>query len=203
MHKKRMVYFIAAAIALILSGCGTPLPKYVEPNPDLTKVARLRVTVPPGVGLNATIYPDNTNACVSNNGAQELPVHTNTSGMAGNSTKLIGMPYTSPWGSEFNVPADQPLTIQLSYSGSNGRFSAYCIRAFRFTPEAQKDYQMFVMAGIGDTNNPCIFEFGELKQGQVDSKGTPVLSNVRATPVWVEGTQSWKRNCPAASEKTH
>jgi hypothetical protein len=194
-----------AAMALIgsLTGCGTPLPKYVEPDAKLTKVARLRIVVLPGISPGVLVYPDNQNECVSREGATKFPVHTNTSGFAGESTTKIGMPFgttfNGKWGSEFYIPAGTPMTIGATYSGGSERLSVSCQRAFRFRPEVGRDYQLFFFAGaVSMTQGACQFELGEIKEGRSDSRGNAIVTSVPFTPVWTEGSREWKERCVSA-----
>jgi hypothetical protein len=194
------VLIIAATLGMGLSGCGSSLPKYTEPDSKQMRTARLRIVVPAGVGAEVATYPHSNSICLQEEGALELPTHINTSGFAGESKKKIGMPLEKSFegkiGTEMYIPATQPMTIGARYSGTG----MSCFRAFRFSPAENKDYQLFIMAGSGgvNINDSCMME---LKEMPPSAKSSTEFIPVKFEQIVVEGSPAWGLLCSTNKAK--
>lgn len=183
----------------VLSGCATSLPPYLEPDPAREPTARLRTAVIPGVSANVFMHQNNnSNMCLIENEAAEIPVHTNTSGFAGESKKKIGMPFIDVYwekiGSEMYIPAKDDLTFSASFSGAGAVSRTSCRVAFRFRPLPDKNYQLFFQAGQQKNGHgACIAELQEIVEDLTSKKMIQI--DVPRIPVVVKGSPAWNVFC--------
>ncbi len=191
------------AISLIaifmLTGCAAPLPKFIEPDPTQTPVARMRTAIPIGVGASVSIHQNSSDICLDLPNGFELPIHTNTSGLAGPSKKLIGMPSTDSIslknGSEIYIPADKDVTLYAFFTYANSMYRVICRQGFKFTPKKNHDYQIDLAHGLPNNTdaNACRFKLSEINDA---SQGKWELVEVKAvTPVVVPGNPVWDMAC--------
>jgi len=191
----------------MLSACSTTLPKYVEPDPASTDTANLRVVVYAGVGAIISIHPNKEGRCLEYEGAEKLPIHTNTSGLFVEGDKKIGMPasdaYSKKIGNEMYIPASQFVTIGAEYWGSNGVHRAYCHNAFMFYAAKGKNYEIHFFAGVGGKEGAvCKSDLVIIPEGH--SEGTRLQPQV-TIPKLVKGSPLWDSACKSdesAGKKT-
>ncbi len=140
--------------------------------------------------------------CLVEDGAVELPVHTNVSGFSGESKKKIGMPFETvraeKIGSEMYIPAKGDLTLSASFSGYGGVYGAVCRVAFRFKPLPDKNYQLIVQAGQQQGGRGvCVLDFKEILE---DSTSNKMISRVvERIPLAVKGSPAWNARCSDGS----
>ena len=191
-------------LIIVLSGCAASLPPYLEPNTAKEPTARLRTVIIPGVSAKVLLHQNNnSNSCLVENGAVEIPVHTNVSGFAGESKRKIGMPFADAYwakiGSEVYIPAKDDLTFSASFYGAGATYGVSCRTAFRFKPMPEKNYQLFVQAGQGkDGRGVCIIELQEIYEDSVNKK--MIQRDVVRSPVIVKGSPTWKSLCGGGNE---
>jgi hypothetical protein len=204
-----MIYIYQVFICILsvfLVGCADPRPKYIEPDPKTTQTARLRICVLPGAHARIALHPNSdADNCLKEKGSVSLPFHENSSGFAGDSEIKIGMPlgdtYWGKIGAEMYISATSPITIGVEYSATGTVYRTYCGKAFRFQPNAGKDYQLSFMFGDSPNGRSCILDFKEVSEGDLDSTGKLTSPNVPYVPVIANGSPAWELVCVKKLEK--
>ena len=198
----QLLYLSSLLAVVALSGCAAPFPPYKEPDPAKEVTARLRVSVVAGVKATVLQHQNNSSDCLIEKGAVEIPVHTNVSGLAGESKRKIGMPvvdaYWEKIGSEVYLPATDDLTLSVTFSGAGSLYRAACLVAFRFTPLPARNYQLVLQAGQKQGGGgACFIDFQEIVENKESMKYSQEQVPVRA--VAVRGSRGWDALCATQS----
>lgn len=196
-----MRFLLSLFVISILSGCGTSLPKFTEPDPSKMHVFRMRISSPIGVSASVSIHQNSTNSCLNFQDGFELPFKSNISGFGGPSKKLIGMPLPDTSGvrniGEMYLPADDDITIYASFSNSNGMYQVNCRQSVKFSPKKNHDYQIDLVAGFPAKTsakaNSCQLTLSEIRE-----VGTAKWELAEVTPITavvVPGSPLWYLTC--------
>lgn len=191
--------------SILIGGCAAP-PTYEEPDPSITPVAKLRVSVGMGMIASVSVHPNNDEKnCLIEENKKTLPVETNTSGFPRMSQpKTIGIPgFESEKGwveSEIHIPASDDLTFAVSYSWLHARGGRYiCSQAVRFSPREDRSYRIRLFAGdpTKSSFSPCYLELREIHLNDAPPLNSVGVKETPYSLVVVKHSKLWGLLCSA------